>query len=389
MNVTSIYYLFTFLIQFGLGMTVTTYVPFLQSIGLSLGEVSLINGVFWVVIILAELPTGMLADGRSRAWSLKLGAVFAALGALSYGLAHGVFTAMLSESILGIGIAFLSGAKEAWIADALAREGKAGELRHVYATDGIVNGTSTLVGGVIGTCLSLVHYRLIWIPMVVFSLLAWGLCHRFMNRQGEPMHRINEWTAFRSSLTLLRQSRALAWVVGIMILTGAMVSFNHFWAPYFKPQVGQLGLPWIWTIIYLGFIPGGLIVRRMTVTIGNEGSFLIAAVLLTGIGLGATCFFSGLVGPLICVSIHEIGRGMIKPLTDSFVQHRVDSSYRATFSSLLSLLGRIGFAITPFITWLLITGQPDSPDTIASVWIVSGLVLTIGALVFAAIRPRS
>ncbi|NQV90113.1 hypothetical protein HQ487_01760 [Candidatus Uhrbacteria bacterium] len=76
MSATRTYYVFTAFIYIGLGATVTAYTPFLQSIGLSLSQIALVNAIFWSVIILSELPTGMLADGRSRAYSLKLGGTF-------------------------------------------------------------------------------------------------------------------------------------------------------------------------------------------------------------------------------------------------------------------------------------------------------------------------
>ncbi len=62
---------------FGLagGFIATTYSPFLISIGLDIGQISLINTVFFGVISLMELPTGMWADGKSRIWSVRMGVI--------------------------------------------------------------------------------------------------------------------------------------------------------------------------------------------------------------------------------------------------------------------------------------------------------------------------
>lgn len=67
------YYLFIALLYFGKGAYVTGYVPFLQSIGFSLAEVSLLNLCYWILVAVLELPTGLLADGRGRTWSLMMG----------------------------------------------------------------------------------------------------------------------------------------------------------------------------------------------------------------------------------------------------------------------------------------------------------------------------
>ena len=100
MSAARTYYLFFALIHIGMGLHVTAYTPFLASIGLSLGEIALVNTIFWGVLITAELPTGMLADGRSRAYSLKLGAGISALGALAYVFAIGFWSAAFAEAVV-------------------------------------------------------------------------------------------------------------------------------------------------------------------------------------------------------------------------------------------------------------------------------------------------
>lgn len=73
------------------------------------------------------------------------------------------------------------------------------------------------------------------------------------------------------------------------------------------------------------------------------------------------------------------GRGFFQPLTESFVQHRVHTSYRATFGSLQSFLGRIGFAVVPLVVWLFIADKPNTSATISLVWIICLIVLLLGA----------
>ncbi|MBI5369780.1 MFS transporter [Candidatus Uhrbacteria bacterium] len=388
MSATRIYYTFSALIGMGLGATVTVYVPFLLSIGLTLGQVALVNALFWAVIIVSELPTGMLADGRSRAYSLKAGAVFHAIGGLSYLLASGIWGALFSEGLIAIGMAFLSGAQQAWIADALEREGRAGQLRHVFATETIIKAALFIIGGLGGSLLALISYRLIWVPVIVTSLAAVVFGAIKMDGQGEPLERIGEWEAFAKSWQHLRGSRALKWVVGALILFGAVVSFNHFWTPYFQLKVGTLGLSWVWAIIYLTCLPAGLLVRRLPVKTSHEAHHIVLALLLTGLGLLLIPLTGGLLLSIGAVMIHEFGRGLFQPLTDAFVHHRVSSSYRATFGSLQSLFGRVGFAVVPLVVWITIRDAPNTPGTIGTVWIVCGSFLLVGSVFFFLWRIR-
>ncbi|MBM5790130.1 MFS transporter, partial [Candidatus Parcubacteria bacterium] len=287
MSATRLYYLFSALIGLGLGATVTVYVPFLLAIGLTLSQVALVNALFWAILIAFELPTGLFADGRSRAFSLAAGAAFHALGGLAYLCAVGFWSAAFAEGLIAVGMAFLSGAQQAWIADALSREGRDGELRRVYANEAIIRAGLFLIGGLIGVLIALLSYRLIWLPVVVTSLGAVVLCRVRMNGQGEPLERVGEREAFARSWARLRQSRALIWVVGAMVLFGTVVSFNHFWAPYFETQVGTLGLSWVWAVIYIAYSAAGYRVRHLTIPQGTEGGYIALALLLCGVSLAS------------------------------------------------------------------------------------------------------
>jgi len=388
MRSSTVYYLFTGSVHLGMVVIVTAYAPFLLSIGLSLGEIALINAVFWGVLMFAEVPTGMFADGRGRAWSLMMGAVFCGIGALAYAFATGLWSAILAEALIGIGGAFISGAQQAWIADALTRENRLDELRKVYANASIISGVTSLLGGAFGAGLALLGYRLIWIPMIITSFMAAALAYRSMNGNGEPLERITKLEALKKSVNLLRTNWSLIWIVAVTVLFAGVLPFNHYWAPYFQESVGQMELAAIWAVMYFGFTVSGVLVRKLTVAVGHETNWIIASMLLTGLGLAFIPVVGGLVFPVAMVVVHEFGRGMLLPLSDSFVQHRVESSYRATFGSLQSFVGNIGRVAVPLAVWFSIGGKPDSIETISLVWIVSGAVMVVGTLALWFARPN-
>lgn len=383
------YYVYQAIGVFGLACTFTTYAPFLLSLGLSLGEISLLNAVFWLVAILSELPTGMLADGKSRAWSLKMGSVFLMIGAIGYLFAQGFGIALIAESFIGVGMAFFSGAEQAWITDALHREGKDHERRHVFATSAIVRSVAIVIGGLVGSLIALWNAQWIWIPLMITSPMTFFVTYKWMNGQGEPIHKMSEREALRASISLLKKSRSLVWVILAMIVSGGIVAFNHFWSPYFKPFVGTLGLSWVWALIYFACALSGFWVRRLKISQGDESKLILLALVFTGMGLMFAGFATGLWVSLSAAILHEFGRGMFAPLVDSFVQHRVESGFRATFGSLQSFLGRIGLVITPLLIWLTIRNDPNTQSTIGFIWILSGAFIVGGAALLALVRPRN
>src|SRR5688572_10336557 len=106
-----------------MGMTATTASLLQLQVGMSIADIAFVNIVFWTTIILMELPTGMLADGKSRIWSVRIGIACFALGCFAYANVQGVGTALIGEIALGVGFAFVSGAESAWITDALKKRG--------------------------------------------------------------------------------------------------------------------------------------------------------------------------------------------------------------------------------------------------------------------------
>ncbi len=304
-----------------------------------------------------------------------MGCVFLTLGAVAYLCAHGIKIVAFAEFLIGVGMAFFSGAEQAWITDALHREGRDCERRHVFAMTSVVKSVAVIVGGFFGSLIALYDVCLIWLPLTILAPVTF--------------HKMSEGEALLASVELLKKSRSLVWVILAMIVSGGIVAFNHFWSPYFKPMVGTLGLSLIWACIYLACVLSGLWIRKLNVPQGDESNLIIFALIITGIGMMLAGVTNGLWIPLSGAMIHEFGRGMFMPLVDSFVQHRVESGFRATFGSLQSLLGRVGLVIAPLLIWFTIRNDPNTQSTIGFIWFACGIVIVVGALILCFARPRN
>jgi MFS family permease len=391
----TMYYILSAALATGMGTTCVAYGPFMGSIGLSYAEFSLVNFIFWTVVICSELPTGALADGRSRSWSIAMSGAFYALGSAAYFCANGVWSAVFAEAMVGVASAFMSGAKQAWMVDSLKRQGLADDAlkratKKVFATDKIIQGSILLAFGVLGNWVAnAVGFRFIWLPMVFCGVFVWWLASFHMNGHGEPDEKISELEALKRSFALLRQSRALIWVACVLVIFGLVVSFNHFWSVYFNELFGAASSSYIWLVMYPSVPIAGFIVRSRHILDGREESGILVALFASGLGLLLIPIMSsGFLLALPAVMIHEIGRGMFEPLTDSFIHHRVESSFRATFASLQSLIGRLGFAISPLIVWFCMRHEPSNSESVAMVWMVSGALMIVGASVLYLARPR-
>jgi DHA3 family tetracycline resistance protein-like MFS transporter len=380
--------LYEFLASIALGLAATTGSLLQLQVGMSLADIAFVNIVFWVTIILAELPTGMLADGKSRIWSIRIGIVLFAISAFTYACVQGVRTALIAEITLGIGLAFISGAEQAWITDALKKRGEEKLIGKAFGSQAMASAAGVLIGGVLGAFLGTVNLRLGWITAGFFMCASAYVAWRVMDDSGEIDDKATELEAFRLSCRALRSQPGLLWSVAATIVFGLVVSFNHFWQPYFVEDVGQAGLGWVWAVIQASLVLAGWLVRRNGVPEGRGAEGILLALFLSGAGLLAVSLMTGMPAMLLCLSVHEFGRGLFRPIMSAYTQTRVESRFRATFGSLQSLLGKTGLALALVLVWFLSEGKEASRETIGFIWTVSGSLLVLGVLFLWNVRPK-
>src|SRR5690349_1938786 len=127
---------------------------FLLDAGLNNLEAFAANAFFTAGFVLFEIPTGVVADLRGRRASYLLGLLTLAISTFFYlylWYVRAPFWAWaLSSLFLGLGFTFISGAFEAWLADALEHNGYKEKLESVLAKGQIVQGAAMLVGSVAG-----------------------------------------------------------------------------------------------------------------------------------------------------------------------------------------------------------------------------------------------
>lgn len=387
MHPARLYVLFTAVYHFGIGLTFIIYVPFLLGIGLNLSDVAVINTFFMFTLALAEVPTGMLADGRSRGWSVRTGVLIHSVGLFIYAAARGFWGAVAGEAIVGLGAAFISGAGQAWLAEAMINRGERHLIDRAIGASTLAMRLAGLAGGLAGVVVGLWSPRLDWVLAGLFGLAAWVIARK-MNGDGEPVHRVTETEALRGCLSAARHDRSLLWAAGVIFIMALVAPFNYYWSPFFGETAGQLSLTGIWPVFYGATIFAGWLIRRCGLAAGQEPGVLILSVILTGLGMAFIGQVAGLFLMLVLASGHEIGRGFYEPALEIYTQRRVDSSWRATFGSLMSLLRTASFGLVTIFLWALTCGRPNNAATITVVWLICGLMMAAAATLLWFRRPK-
>jgi hypothetical protein len=386
MHPARLYVLFTAVYHFGIGLTFIIYVPFLLGIGLNLSDVAIINTFFMFTLALAEVPTGMLADGRSRGWSIRTGILIHTAGLFVYAAANGFWGAVAGEAVVGLGSAFISGANQAWLVEAMINRGERHLVDRAIGASTLAMRLAGLAGGLVGVLVGLLSPRLDWVLAGVFGLAAWTIARK-MNGDGEPVHRVSELQALKGSLAAIRRDRSLVWALTALLIMGLVSPFNYYWSPFFGETAGDLSLAGIWPIFYGATIFAGWLIRRRGLAAGQEPPVLVLSVVLAGLGMALIGRTGGLLLMVVCAAGHEIGRGFFEPALDIYTQRRSDSSWRATFGSLLSLLRTAGIGLVTIFLWALTRGRPNDAATITAVWLICGLMMAAAAALLWLWRP--
>lgn len=92
-------------------------VVYMLSFNISEGEITLLKGIYSLVVALAEIPTGIISDRFSKKLSLQIGAILFTIHAIFYVAMPNFAGFFLTQFILALSAAFLSGAEDGYIDD--------------------------------------------------------------------------------------------------------------------------------------------------------------------------------------------------------------------------------------------------------------------------------
>jgi DHA3 family tetracycline resistance protein-like MFS transporter len=221
-------------------------------------------------VFLFEIPTGVLADVKSRRLSIIVGYVIMGLGFVVEGSFPFFWTVALAQVIWGLGYTFTSGATQAWIADEIG-EDRAGEayLRGAQAAR---------VGALVAIPLSVALGTLsINLPIVLggalMLLLALFLALTMTEAGFEPTPPEDRSTwglmlkTVRDAWNLARRQPILWFLLAIGLFYGLYSEgFDRLWTPHLLENFTLPGMDEVEPVVWFGVIRGVLLLVSLGAT---------------------------------------------------------------------------------------------------------------------------
>lgn len=315
------------------------WVMFLGLRGFSLAEIGLAEGVFHLVSLLGELPSGLAADllGRKRVLTASQGLF--GLSAITMLLSKGFAGVLLSMGLSALGYNLASGTREALTYDSLLQMGREGEYLPLAARQNMVyRGGDVLVTLLAGVALGL-GWRISYGLDVAFSLagaaLAASLTEPEVPSGGEDPPRSLR-TYIRETIRFLRLDLG---AVGLMLfnaVVGAAATLTGFYLQAALPRAGAPAALLGPLLLLKGV--GGILGSRLASNLGKRSRLLgwglpTAAVIAGGgLALGGGYFPMALGGFLA-----GMGDDALELQVGEALNRRFPSEQRATLVSVSSL----------------------------------------------------
>ena len=312
-------------------------------------QLTLIEVVFTMTLTLAEVPTGIIADVFSRRLSVVMGFIFTGIAALLQGALPSLAWMLVSQVIWAIGFTFISGAKEAWIADEIGEE----KVGKAYLRGSQISQVALLVGIPIATALGTIALNL--------PILIAGICHIFLAlvliwimpekgfQRPDRKERVSWRELFQTFQDGVRLVKGHAVLVPILIMSVifgmSSMGFDNLWTVHILENITFPTLPNVEPVVWFGafniivtiFGLAGVELINQRVDISQQRTIVRSLTFISSVTAISMIIF-GVAGNFwlaaftYCLSLTL--RTISMPLIKTWINQNVDSSVRATVLSM-------------------------------------------------------
>jgi len=362
----------------------------------SVSEVLQLEALYYLVVVLVEVPSGYFSDrvGR-RATLLISGSVSAAAYALFLGGGTSFAVFACAEVAQAVGYAFLSGTDTSLHYDTLSGVGREDEFatrEARLARNGFwAASAAALVAGVAGMWDLRIPYLLALLNALALTALALGFFE-------PPRHSSELVGSFARQLAKCAgylQKPFLLWLFAYFLLKITMEHIPYEFAqPYLAVVLGErLGelrftpLASGALVAAIAFVAAFASDRSVALrnTLGLGGALLAVGGMQLGLMAVMAAVLSPWVVPLLC--LRSVQAAVANPLINAAVAPAVSRDVRATYLSLHSLAGRLGYSVVLFgLGFMAGSNSATDPGVLRTLLQAGAMLSFVGLVALASTR---
>lgn len=372
-----VYYLFYAVSGFLIWMPI--WVIYLQEFrGMSLTQIATIESIFWITVVIAEVPTGAVADRWGRRVSLALGGFCFCLGSVVFAFSSTYLILLAAYIMVGTAMTLYSGAGHALVYDTLRQIGRTKEYeKHIGRSEALAFASmlvATLLGGPL---VALVGYS----ATILLGAIAMGTAGVIALFLREPPRSEAEFAAQQRSqlpaengaspprkqdkpdkpglfgnmlggVLVVWRSKLLFWYILLGTLIFGVIMVTEFLLQPFAVHHGvdpaaDLRAGFAYSGILMspvaGMVVGSLLAAAVAGRLGERRS-LVVPLLVGGLIFLAPTLWDSL-WVVVGFGLLAVIRGMIRPIATGYINRRIPSDQRATVLSIFQLSAGLVLAI--------------------------------------------
>lgn len=349
---------------------------FMTSIGFNSATIGVMVAVYSVVIILAETPSGILADRWSRKGVLILAALALAISGLIGGLSDSIPVFLASTCFWGLFFALYSGTYDSIIYDTLLEtDGNADKFERFLGIMKSIEGSAlvlgALLGGLIAQFIGLRETYLFTIPVALLSIVALLIFKEPRLHKTEVTSPIFKHIQETLSAVLRRKSLLpiLVVLVTTAVLTYTILEFSQVWLIALAVPLFLYGP--VDALMLAGYGLGGASGGRLHLNKKPILLTIFAVAVLSSLGLS---LIHNIAFVVLCLVLIILCLTLITIFFTKQLHDNLNSNIRAGAASAVSSLGRI--VIVPVV--LLFGFVSQRMDVFNASWVLVFLILIVG-----------
>ena len=322
---------------------------------LDLADVLMLESIYFFCVVIMEVPSGWFSDTFGRKRTLLAASISLAFAYLLFIFAQNFYTFAIAQAFLAAGIAFNSGTDTSFLLESSQAANKEQEYpaREAQATK--FNFLGTAAAGILGGIAAWLDYRgaylLSFLGAIAMIWITYSFTEPKTNKLKEDQ-KLNFFNQIIACISLLRNMR-LVWLFGFAVF---LTIINHipyeFYQPYLKTLAQQFEVvkatPIATSIhLTLTMLIASWFASR-SIAIRNRIGLSITLFSAAGlqIAMMAIMHFFINIPAAIATLLRSCPRALSSAPLNAAIAPNVPTTQRATFLSLMSLNGRLGFALT-------------------------------------------
>lgn len=320
---------------------------YLLSRGLSEGDVGLVNGLFFLGVVSAEVPTGYVGDKIGRRNSLIVSTLLMSVSLLAFTVSGSVIAFAAVFVFWGVALTFRSGTGSAYLYDMLDERFDTDQYTTITGRGGAAFLVTSAVTSIAGGYLYGIDRRIPFVAAAAVTgcgalvLLSMPETEQYASGEG------GEVFSARDAWRVVREKFLGPELRAFIIYTALLLSIPELADLYIQPIVVEAGIPENWLgVLYAGFMlltaVASYNVDRVREAVGIEGWFHVAPLLMVAVLAGM------LVDPLLAIP-GFVGMRVLKSLSYAFrgqyLNDRLPSLGRATVLSTASMVYGVSFVV--------------------------------------------